>query len=139
MSKTIRLLVVVLIHCKYRSKEDYSRALDVRRRLEFLCRKYSIRYIDPWATFFRKDNLFQTDSTHFSSLEASLFARHMKSRLFNPVAARSRGPERAGHSAPLAGASSKGAAAKRAPPKEDLNLVANVPPPRSPLLVLDLV
>ena len=74
-SKTSRLIVVGLVPRNYRTREDYSRALGVNRRLEFLCKTYSIRFIDPWVTFFRKDNLFQRDGTHFSSHGARVFAR----------------------------------------------------------------
>ena len=66
-SKTSRLIVVGLVPRNYRTGEEYSRPLGVNRRLESLCKSYSIRFIDLWATFFGKDNLFQRDGTHFSS------------------------------------------------------------------------
>ena len=142
-SKTSRLIVLGLVPRKYRTGEEYSRALGVNRRLESLCKTYSIRFIDPWATFFRKNNLFQRDGTHFSSHGARVFARLLNKRLFKPVASRSWGPERAEPRAPLAGPPSKGATAKRAPPgkppPESPTKVATVPPPSPPPQVMDLV
>ena len=127
-SKTSRLIVVGLVPRKYRTREDYSRAIGVNRRLESLCKTYSIWFIDPWVTFFRKDNLFQRDGTHFSSHGARVFARLLNKRLFKPVASRSLGLGRAEPRAPLAGPPSKGVTAKRAPPRK--------PPLRSPLYLL---
>ena len=94
-SKTSCLTVVGLVPRKYRTREDYSRALGVNRRLESLCKTYSIRFIDPWTTFFRKDNLFHRDGTHFSSHGARVFAQLLNKRLFKPVASRFWGPGRA--------------------------------------------
>ena len=48
-SKTSRLIVVGLVVRKYHTSEDYSRALGVNRRLESLCKSYSIRFIDLWG------------------------------------------------------------------------------------------
>ena len=142
-SKTSRLIVVDLVPRKYRTGEDYSRALGVNRRLESLCKTYSTRFIDPWATFFRKDNLFQRDGTHFSSHGARVFARLLKKSLFKPVASRSWGPGRAEPRALLAGPPSKGVTAKHAPPRkhppEAPPKVATVPPPTPPPQVMDLV
>lgn len=133
-SKTSRLVVVGLIPRKYRSRQDYSRALGVNRRLESLCRTHSIRFVDPWKTFFGKDNLFQRDGTHFSSHGARVFARLLNSRLYKPVAVRSRDPGRAGPSAKLAGAPDGRITAKRAPKgktqPETPTLVASGPPKR---------
>lgn len=116
-SKTSRLVVVGLIPRKYRSRQDYSRALGVNRRLGSLCRTHSIRFVDPWATFFGKDNLFQRDGTHFSSHGARVFARLLNSRLYKPVTVGSRDLGGARPSAELAGAPG-GAAAKRAPTRK---------------------
>ena len=142
-SKTSRLIVVGLVPRDYRSREDYSRAIGVNRRLETLCQSYSIRFIDPWATFYGRVNLFQRDGTHFSSHGARVFARLLNKRLFKPVASRSWGPGRAEPRAPLAGPPSKGVTAKRAPPRkpppEAPTKVATVPPPSPPPLVMDLV
>ena len=142
-SKTSRLIVVGLVPRDYRSGEDYSRAIGVNRRLESLCQSYSIRFIDPWATFYGRVNLFQRDGTHFSSHGARVFARLLNNRLFKPVASRSWGPGRAEPRAPLAGPPSKGVTAKRAPPRkpppEAPTKVATVPPPSPPPLVTDLV
>ena len=142
-SKTSRLIVVGLVPRDYRSGEDYSRAIGVNRRLETLCQSYSIRFIDPWATFYGRVNLFQRDGTHFSSHGARVFARLLNKRLFKPVASRSWGPGRAEPRAPLAGPPSKGVTAKRAPPRkpppEAPTKVATVPPPSPPPLVMDLV
>ena len=62
-------MVVGIVPRMYRSSEDYGRALGVNRRLESLCKIHNIRLIDPWATFFGKDDLFQRDGTLFSSHE----------------------------------------------------------------------
>ena len=143
MFKTSRLVVVGLVPRNYWSREDYSRALGVNRRLESLCKNHSIRFIDPWATFFGKDHLFQRDGTHFSSHRARVFARFLNSRLLKPVASRFWGPGRAEPSAPPAGAPSKGVTAKHAPPRkpppEAPTKVATVPPPSPPPQVMDLV
>ena len=125
-SKTSHLIVVGLVPRKYRMGEEYSRALGVNRRLESLCKTYSIRFIDPWVTFFRRDNLFQRDGTPFSSRGARVFARLLNKRLFKPVASRFWGPGRAEPIAPLAGPPSKGVTAKRAPPGK--------PPPEAPTM-----
>ena len=142
-SKTSRLIVVCLVPRKYHTREDYSRALGVNRRLESLCKTYSIRFIDLWVTFFRKDNIFQRDGTHFSSHGARVFVRLLNKRLFKPVASRSWGPGRAEPRAPLAGPPSKGVTAKRAPPRkppsEAPTKVATVPLFSPPLQVMDLV
>ena len=81
--KTGSLMVVGIVPRKYRSREGYSRALGVNRRLESLCNTLSISFIVPWETFFGKDNLYQRDGTHFSSHEARVFAWHLNSRFFN--------------------------------------------------------
>ena len=142
-SKTSRLIVVGLVPRNYCTREEYSRALGVSRRLKSLCKSYSIRFIDPWATFYGRDNLFQRDGTHFSSHGARVFAQLLNKRLFKPVAYRSWGPGRAEPRAPLAGPPSKGVTAKRAPPRkpppEAPTKVATVPPPSPPPLVMDLV
>ena len=143
-SKTSRLIVVGLVPRKNRSGEEYSRALGVNRRLESLCKSYSIRFIDPRATFYGRDSLFQRDGTHhFSSHGARVFARLLNKRLFKPVASRSWGPGRAEPRAPLAGPPSEGVTAKRAPPRkpppEAPNKVATVPLPSPPPPVMDLV
>ena len=135
--------MVGLVPRKYRSGEEYSRALGVNRRLESLCKSYSIRFIDPWATFYGRDILFQRNGTYFSSHGVRIFAQLLNKRLFNPVASRSWGPGRAEPRAPLAGPPSKGVTAKRAPPRkpppEAPTKVATVPPPSPPPLVMDLV
>ena len=142
-SKTSRLVVVALVPRNYRSREDYSRALEVKRRLESLCKNHSTRFLDPWATFSGKDHLFKRDGTHFSSHGARVFARLLNKRLFKPVASRFWIPRRAEPRAPLAGPPSKGVTAKRAPPRklppEAPTKVAAVPPPSPPPQVMDLV
>ena len=108
-------MVIGKVLRKYRSTEDYSRDLGVNRRLVFLCKTHTIRFIDPWAIFFGKDNIFQRNGTHFSTHGARVFARLLNSRLFKPVAPRSWGQGRAGPSAPPACAPSNGVAAKHDP------------------------
>ena len=132
-SKTSRLVVVGLVPRKYRTREDYSKALEVNRRLESLCKTYSIRFIDPWATFFRKVNLFQRGHPLLQP-RSPCFRTAPEFKAFRAcVASRSWGPGRAGPSALPAGAASKGVTAKRAPPRkpspEAPTRVATVPPP----------
>ena len=65
-------------------------------------------------TFSGKDKLFQRDGTHFSSHGANVFVRLLNSRVFKPVAAKSRVQEKSGPSAHLAGTTRKVTAANHA-------------------------
>ena len=64
----------------------YEQALAVNARLAHLCQEMSLRFVDPWRRFFRKDRLFGQDGVHFSKAGAKEFTSLLTSRLFKPVA-----------------------------------------------------
>ena len=87
-SRVNRCIVVGLIPRRYASVEHYRRACDVNKRLAELCRSLSLRYVDVWRRFFRRNEFYQRDGTHFSEAGAREFVSLIGPKLFKPTTMR---------------------------------------------------
>ena len=65
-SKSDKGVIVGLIPRKNLSEEALSKARGINSRLESVCRVQSIRFINPWETFYGKWSLLAKDGIHFS-------------------------------------------------------------------------
>jgi len=84
-AKTNRGVVVGLVPRRFATREHYSKASWINRRLETLCRAHSLRFVKVWDKFFGKNHMFWRDGTHFSGRGSALFAEHLDSHLFKPL------------------------------------------------------
>jgi len=93
-SKTSRCVVVGLVPRKYRSNADYSKARNVNKKIEDLCRTKGMRFVDPWMEFFGKDRFFQKDGVHFTNQGSMAFAQMVQKNLYGVPRQRRRQPDR---------------------------------------------
>ena len=102
-SRVNRCIVVGLIPRRYASAEHYRRACDVNKRLAELCRSLSLRYVDVWRRFFRRNEFYQRDGTHFSEAGAREFVSLIGPKLFKPTTMCSPKPSEASARPPVRG------------------------------------
>jgi len=91
-SKTSRCVVVGLVPRKFRSNADYSKARNINRKIEDLCRARGMRFVDPWTEFFGKDQFFQRDGVHFTNQCSKAFVEMVRKNLYGPPRQRRRKP-----------------------------------------------
>jgi len=91
-SKTSRCVVVGLVPRKFRSNADYSKARNINRKIEDLCRAKGMRFVDPWTEFFGKDQFFQRDGVHFTNQGSKAFVEMVRKNLYGPPRQRRRKP-----------------------------------------------
>lgn len=80
-SKTGRVVVIGLVPRKFVAVSKYTGARAINNKLAKKCKDLGFRFIDPWDTFFGKDELFRGDGVHFSDAGAQAMAKLMKLRL----------------------------------------------------------
>ena len=87
------------------SWEQYHAALEINKNLVQVCRRYSLRYLNPWNFFYGRNDFYLHDGVHFSRSGAKAFAGIANSRRFAPIRERvvveekGRGPGRLGRNA----------------------------------------
>jgi len=80
--KTGRVVVVGIVPRKYYKYGMYNGAKAINKKLDKKCRDLGFRFIDPWDTFFGKDEFYQRDGVHFSDAGAKAMAKMMNQRLY---------------------------------------------------------